>query len=122
MVCFDILLAYPQNEKDIMNTMNEKRLEHIRRVHNADFCGGYVEDNICYVRLRACNLDAAGLLKDIPPLMYCVWVNILRTDIVLYSFFKVTQEKVIPPRNLLLKEVYWAASQLEPRYTRASKA
>lgn len=122
MVCFEIRIAYPQSKRNVINQMNERRLEHIRKLYNADAYDQGIEDNVCSVRLTACDMDAAGILRDIPPEMYCVWVKILRTDIFLYSFYKVTQKKVIPPRDPLLKQVYWAASQLEPRYLRASTA
>lgn len=115
MVCFDILVAYPYAERYVQNTMNEKQLEHLRRHYNADFLGGWIDGGIQFFELALCDRDAIGFLRDVPSSVYCVSVKILRTDTFLYSFYKATGMEVKPPRNPLLKEVYWAASQLERR-------
>ena len=115
MVCFDILLAYPYSEKYVQNTMNEKHLEHLRKQYNADPLGAWIDGGIQFFEFAVCDEDAVGLLRDVPPSIYCVSVKILRTDIFLYSYYLVTGMAVKPPRNLLLKKVYWSASQLERR-------
>jgi hypothetical protein len=116
MVCFDITLAYPSDTPYKARGTQEKHLEHLRRNHNADSLGSSKEDGFVYTRFAVCDEDAVGLLRDIPHPVYCVSIKILRTDIVLYSCWKVTQQYVIPPRKCtLLKDVYWSASQLERR-------
>jgi hypothetical protein len=116
MVCFDITLAYPSDITYRIRVSQEKHLEHLRRNHSADSLGSFKKDGIVYTRFAVCDEDAVGLLRDIPHPVYCVSIQILRTKSVLYSFWKVTQQFVIPPRNnTLLKDVYWSASQLERR-------
>jgi len=113
MVCFDILLAFSYSERDVQNTMNEKQLGHLRKHYAADFLGGWIDGGIQFLRLAACDTDAVGLLQVLPSSIYCVYVKILRTDTLLYSYYRVTGIRVKPPQNLLLKKVYWSASQLE---------
>jgi hypothetical protein len=116
MVCFDILLAYPSDIQYKSRITQEQRLEHLRRYHNADNLGSSEEDGRVYIRFAVCDEDAVGFLRDIPHPVYCISIKMLRTDIVLYSFWKLTQRNVIPPRNsTLLKDVYWSANQLERR-------
>ena len=115
MVCFEVLLAYPYSPRDVINTMNEKKLEYLRKVHLADYIGTYIENNTVYLQLAICDDDAVSLLRDVPPSVYCVWIKFLRSEIFLYSNKKVTGTSVIPPRLHLLKKIYWSASQLERR-------
>lgn len=121
MVCFHLVIGYEEDKRDVINVMNKKRLEHICRSYNADMSNLVLEGTRYSVSVAACDQDAVGILRDIPAGMYCISINILRTDILVYSHYKVTQTKVVPPRNFLLKQVYWTASQLEPRFSRASK-
>lgn len=116
MVCFDITVAYPLQQRQKNNIVQEQKMEHIRKSFNADILGSFVKENIQYIRFAVCDEDAFGLLRDIPQPVYCVEISILRTKDLFYSFKKITGLKVIPPRDiLLLKKVYWAASQLERR-------
>jgi hypothetical protein len=118
MVCFDITLAYPSDTTYKARVTQEKHLEHLRRNHNADTLGSSEKDGggFVYRRFALCDEDAVGLLWDIPHPVYCVSIKILRTDILLYSCWKLTQQYVIPPRkSKLLKDIYWSASQLERR-------
>lgn len=116
MVCFEILIAFPLSYERKRDMLQQNRLEHLRKYHNADIVGKENKDGIQYVRYAVCDSDAVGLLRDIPEPMYCVRIKILRTNSILYSFYKVTQTKSLPPRDsFLFKEVYWNASQLERR-------
>ena len=115
MSCFDILLAYPISERHLINDLNDKRIAAICRSYSGDIISKTIDTRLCYVRMKACDLDAAGILQDIPPRMYCIWVKFLRTNTLLYSYAKVTKQRVIPPRDRSLKKIYWAASQLERR-------
>jgi hypothetical protein len=116
MVCFDITLAYPTLQSYKATLTQEQRLEHLRKHYNADTLGTSRENGIVYVRFAVCDEDAVGLLRDIPHPVYCIQIKILRRNSLLYSFWKVTNIEVIPPRNhKVLKDVYWSASQLERR-------
>jgi hypothetical protein len=116
MVCFDITVAYPLQQRESTNLLQKKRLEHLRKYFNADILGMGIHSGDMTVRFAACDFDAANLLRDIPEPVYCIQIKILRTDVVLYSNKKKTGLAVIPPRDsLILKKVYWNASQLERR-------
>ena len=116
MVCFDILIAYPLSNKTKRNSLQKERLEHLRKYHNADCLGSEIKAGIQYIRYAVCDFDAGSFLRDIPEPMYCIRIKILRTESILYSFYKVTHTKSLPPRDsLVLKQVYWNASQLERR-------
>lgn len=115
MVCFNILIAYSYSQRHVQNTMNEKRIEHLRRHYNADFIGGWIDGGIQFFELAVCDEDAIAFLQDIPPAVYCISVKILRSDALVYSYAKVTHVRTIPPKHPLIKQVYWAASQLERR-------
>lgn len=116
MVCFTILLSYPCSERAVQNTMNEKKLEYLRRHHKADFVGAWIDGGIQFFQIVACGEDAVSILRDVPSSIHCISVNILRSETLLYSYSKVTHQRTIPPHDLLLKKVYWAASQLERRH------
>jgi hypothetical protein len=117
MVCFDITLAVPLYQSYKRNVVQMQRIEHLRKANNADVLGCVKENDIEYIRFAACDEDAVGLLRDAPHPVYCVQVKLLRTENLLYSFYKATLKKVIPPRdNKVLKDIYWSASQLERNY------
>jgi hypothetical protein len=124
MVCFDITLAYPlQEQKATQHFLQKRRLEHLRKYFNADILGTTTQAGEVIIRFAVCDFDAASLLRDIPEPMYCVQIKILREETLLYSNFKKTGTKVIPPRySSVLKEVYWNASQLERRVRPSEKA
>lgn len=116
MVCFDITFAYPLQQKTSGNLLQAKRLEQLRKYFNADTLGSGTHLGEKTVRFAVCDFDAVALLRDIPEPIYCLEIKILRTDIVLYSNKKKTGIAIIPPRDsLVLKKVYWNASQLERR-------
>ena len=116
MVCFDITLAYPLGNSYKGLLVQEQRMEHLRRYHNADILGSKTEDGVVYMRFAICDEEAVALLRDMPTPVYCVQIKILRTEGLLYSFWRLTQTKCVPPRDSkLLKDVYWSASQLERR-------
>ncbi len=109
MVCFELILSIPISEKSTVNVLNEKYLEHLRKSYNADIQKN--KENI--YTILVCNEDAVGFLQDLPNPVVCIRVNLLHEKILLYSNYSLTKQKSIPPRELLLKRVYWAASQLE---------
>jgi len=85
MVCFDITLAYPLQQRTSINVLQSKRLEHLRNCFNADILGMGTHAGEMTVRFAVCDFDAANLLRDIPEPVYCVQIKILRTDSILYS-------------------------------------
>lgn len=114
MVCFDITVAYPLQRRHATNILQHQRIEHLRKHFNADILGSKNVNDIMYVRFAVCDEDAIGLLHDIPHPIYCVQISILRSRELFYSFKKITGLSVVPPRDsLLLKRVFWGASQLE---------
>ena len=118
MVCFDISIVYPLQKREKINVVQIQRLEHLRKYYNADIIETKKEAGHVIVRYAVCDFDAVGLLRDISDPLYCVEIKILRTNICLYSFKKITGVSILPPRDSnLLKQVYWTASQLERRYT-----
>jgi hypothetical protein len=120
MVCFHILLAYPVNPKESANQVFFKQLAHLCKGLNADLTYWYETNDVIYIRVAVCDTEAVTLLRDIPSPVYCVSVSLSQKNQPLYKFYKVLQEEVRPPRDLLLKRVYWTASQLEPRWRFAS--
>ncbi len=115
MVCFDILLSVRVHSKKSANAVNDIRFKHMCKHYNVEILNTYTEDRVQYRRVIACDEDAVAILYDIPSPMVCVSVKIYRSDTVLYQNSKVTHKKSIPPRETLLKRVYWMASSLERR-------
>lgn len=115
MVCFHIVLAYPEEKRNVINVLNEKRIKHLCRSYNADLFDQYTSKGVRYIYLAACDADAVCILRDVPPSIYCVFITILRSNTLVYTHSKLTKERTTPPRDLLLKRVYWTASQLEKR-------
>ena len=113
MTCFEIVLAYPLQERQVVNLMNERRINHICKHYSAEFRVATCEEGIRYIKVRACDMDAVGLLRDMPSGVYCVYVEVLYSHTPLYSNYKVTNNWLKPPRELMWKKVYWAASKLE---------
>jgi hypothetical protein len=109
MVCFEIVVSIPFNGKKTVNVLNEKCMEHLRKCYNADI----IKEKDGLYKILACNEDAVGFLQDLPRPIVCIRVSLLHQKILLYSNYSLTKERCIPPRDLLLKQVYWAASQLE---------
>jgi hypothetical protein len=116
MVCFDISIAYPLQRRYQTNILQEEKISHMIKYHNGDFLGGKQIDNEMHIRVAICDEDAVGFLRDIPAGAYCLQIKDLHKNTLLYSFWKVTNVEVLPPRyDLILKKVYWSASQLERR-------
>jgi hypothetical protein len=114
MVCFNILLAYPIRTKNVMNLLQTRRLHLLQRKYNADIFEVGQDNNTAFVRITACDEEAVGILRDIPSPIYCVEIRMLWSKELLYGFKKITGVNAVPPRDsLLLKQVYWGASQLE---------
>ncbi len=113
MVCFDIELAYPLSQRNESNLAYEQRLEHLRKHYRADGIETTYKKNLKVVRFAVCDEDAIGFLRDVPPPTFCLSIKILRTDVYLYKNYKATGQYVYPPHLLLLKQVYWKASQLQ---------
>jgi hypothetical protein len=115
MVCFTIQFAQPVMKSNRQRVSQEKRYEHLCKQYNAGPLQGYEEDGIEYLSVAVCDSEAVDLLRDIPDPMTCVSVKLHRHDLYLYKNYKVLQEECVPPRDLLLKKVYWMASKLERR-------
>lgn len=113
MTCFDILFAFPVSGER-QNVGNRIRLEHLRKYYSADEIQAYNKNGFTFLRYAVCDRDAVGFLRDVPFPVFCVWIKFLRNDSFFYSCFKATRSYVTPPRfPKVLKDVYWAASQLE---------
>ena len=120
MVCFDITFACNVHSKSSANDVNDVRFQHLCKHYNTDLVSTITDDRIQLSRVIACDEDAVSILHDVPSPMYCVSVKIHRSEMYLYQNAKVTHTKTIPPRDALLKDVYWMASSLERRmFTRS---
>lgn len=87
------------------------------KYHNGDFITSKNVNNEVYVTFTICNEDAVGFLRDIPSTSYVLEIKDKYKGSLFYSFWKATGTAVRPPRyDLLLKKVYWSASQLERRW------
>jgi hypothetical protein len=116
MVCFEILFAYPLHFREKVNTVHQEAMYHMIKYHNGDFLESHLVNDEIQVKVVICNEDAIGLLRDIPPTTYVLQIKDKYQGSFLYSFWKATGKAVRPPRyNVLLKKVYWSASQLERR-------
>lgn len=113
MVCFDIFLAYPLHSREKRNVVFAARIKHLRRHYNVDETSSFSTDSTRYVRVSVCDDDAIGFLRDLPEPTYCVWIRFLRSNALFYANSKATGNWVVPPKELLLKRVYWLASSLE---------
>jgi hypothetical protein len=116
MTCFEIVLAYPLQERQVVNLMNEKRVNQLCKYYSADFRIAACEEGNRLIKVRVCDMDAVGLLHDMPSGVYCVYVEVLHDRIPLYSNYKATHTWLKPPRELILKKVYWAATKLEREF------
>lgn len=115
MVCFTIEFAQPVMKLERQRVSQEMRLQHMSKHYNAGPLQGYEKDGIEYIRFAVCDYEAVDLLRDIPDPMTCVSVKLQRNDVYLYKNYKVVKEECPPPRDSLLKKVYWMASKLERR-------
>jgi hypothetical protein len=115
MVCFDITFACKVHSRTSANDVNDVRFQHLCKHYDADLVSTITEDRIQLSRVIACDEDAVSILHDVPSPMYCVSIKVYRSDSILYQNAKVTHQKSIPPRDTLLKRVYWTASSLERR-------
>ena len=113
MVCFEIMMAYPLSNRKQNNAAFDTRMEHLRKHYRADSLGETHHNGYKYVIYAMCDEDAIAFLRDVPYPTVCVSIKILRSDILLYSNYKITRKYVEPPHHLLLKKVYWRASQLQ---------
>lgn len=104
-----------------MNLLNDKKIAQLRKSYNADICKQKTAEEQTVFKILVCNEDAVGFLRDLPSPVFCLRVSLLHEKILLYSNYKQTHEKTIPPREFLLKQVYWSASQLERHQLRVSR-
>lgn len=121
MTCFEIILAVPVFERQTMNVLNDKKIAQLRKSYNADICKQKTAENQTVFQILVCNEDAVGFLQDLPSPVVCLRVSLVHEKTLLYSNYKKTHTKTIPPRELLLKQVYWSASQLERHQLRESR-
>lgn len=121
MVCFTITIAYPLSSRERNNLVYEQRLEHLRKHYSADAIGQSYEGNEKYMTFALCDEDAVAFLRDLPQPTICISIRILRSDLLLYSNYTRTGTFVQPPRHLLLKKVYWRASQLQKWASKPSR-
>jgi hypothetical protein len=115
MVCFTIHFAQPVLRSEKQRVSQEKRFQHLCKHYNASPLQGYEEDGIEYLSVAVCDFEAVDLLRDIPEPITCLSVKLHRHNVYLYKNYKLVKEECIPPRDLLLKKVYWMASKLERR-------
>ena len=113
MVCFELLIAYPLRSWEYSNTVFEQRIRHLRRHYNADEKNCFVVGGTRYLLLTVCNEDAIDFLRDVPEPVYCLWIRIRNQPNYMYANYKATGKWIVPPKELLLKRVYWTASSLE---------
>jgi hypothetical protein len=116
MVCFEIEIAYPIQKRQHSNTTYQKRIQHLQKHYCADPVAIKHNESFQHFTFAICDEDAVGFLRDLPFPTFCVKVAILRTNVLLYSNYKYTGVYVYPPRNQLLKRVYWQASSLQKYY------
>lgn len=116
MVCFEIEIAFPLSWRDDSNNVFLHRIEHLRKHYNGDALQTSLKETYQHLTFAFCDEDAVGFLRDVPHPTICVQIKFLRTDVALYSNYKYTGRKVVPPKAPLLKKVYWMASSLERWY------
>ena len=113
MVCFEILLSYPIHRRKLVNEISDVRMNHLFK-HAGASCLEKVEtERYRLYRVSVCDMDAHTLLRYSPEGMGCLWIRFLYSQALLYANAKTTDLWIRPPRDLLLKRVYWAASKLE---------
>jgi hypothetical protein len=88
-------------------------MDHLFKHSNADCLEKMKTERYAVYRVSVCDMDAYTLLRYSPEGMSCLWVRFLHSKDLLYSNTKASKVWVRPPRDLLLKRVYWAASKLE---------
>jgi hypothetical protein len=116
MVCFEVEIAVPLSQRHDSNNVFLQRIDHLRKHYNGDPLQSFVKQNYRHLRFAFCDEDAVGFLRDVPHATICVQIKFIRTDILLYSNYKYTGTSSVPPKQLLLKKVYWMASSLERWY------
>ena len=115
MVCFEVVFAFKQVPRRIVNVMVDHRLEHLFKQYSAELKDKAVESEMVLYKVLVCDEDAVRLLRDVPVQILCVEVRIRKTGSLLYSNAKLTRSWIRPPQQLLLRRVYWSASKLEPK-------
>lgn len=134
MTCFELVLAYSlehhcsaptsrvnrQVQREIQRKQQQQKqhIDHLCKHATAASRGSFVEGTTQIVIISACDLDAVSLLRDMPSGVYCLLVRRLFQNDVVYSNWKATQKTISPPRDSMLKQVYWAASKLEREMSR----
>ncbi len=113
MTCFDIFIAYPLSPWNASNTAFDERIRHLQKHYNVDAKNTFETQTTRYLRLSVCDEDAVGFLRDLPRPTYCLWIRSLYQETFVYGNYKATGKWVAPPKNSLLKRVYWTASSLE---------
>ena len=117
MVCFQVKLIHALSKRRLRNLMVDQKLEHLFHHRSASLLEiKYIphKKQSIYTVL-VCDEDAVALLRDMPPKILCLSIRLQKTNTLLYSNYKLTREWSRPPRDPLMKDVYWMASKLEPR-------
>ncbi len=115
MPCYTIVLQYPYQSRAISNVVLCHRIQHLASHSCADLQEISKEGATLQFRITACDEDVITILRDVPVPMTCIEVRNPHTKDLLYSNRKLTKIWVRPPRELLLKRIYWQASKLEQR-------
>ncbi len=115
MPCYTLVLQHPYQSRAISNVMLCHRLEHLASHACADLQEISKQETTLQFRITACDEDVITILRDVPAPMTCIEVRNTHTKELLYSNRKVTKVWTRPPRELLLKRIYWQASKLEQR-------
>ncbi len=117
MVCFQIHLAFRLEKRDVINESNVHRFHHLAKHYLGTISSIIYDGSYCQSTILLCDEDAVAFLRDLPPPVFVTSIQILRSPVCLYSFYKWTKKQIRPPKNLLLKQVYWMASSLESRHS-----
>ena len=113
MVCFELLLTYPIHSREVVNRIADVRMGHLFKHSSATCLEKLTTETHRLYRVSVCDEDAYMLLRYSPERMGCLWVRFLYAQALLYTNSKATELWIRPPRDPLLKKVYWAASKLE---------
>lgn len=113
MVCFELLLTYPIPTRELVARIAEVRMDHLFKHSSATCLERLSTTTHRLYRVSVCDEDASMLLRYSPEGTGCLWVRFLHAKTLLYSNSKATELWIRPPRDPLLKKVYWAASKLE---------
>lgn len=115
MVCFEIVLSYQLGKRRVRNLMIHQQLKHLFFHRSASIVETDYSPQFILYTVLVCDGDAIALLRDMPQKILCLRVSLHATSELLYSNVKKTRVFCPPPRDPLLKDVYWMASKLEPK-------